>query len=847
MRAALLLVLLLGCRTANHFSAERLLDQARHSLRSERFAEGLRLVEQAIQASGQGARASYRARLLKAELLLANREARAAQEALAFELPADAEWDRDRGRLHLLRGHAAVLLGDRDAAAQHLDQASSLARTSNDPQLAAEVRLRRGSLLVRAGEFDKAAAEFRAALQFAERQSDTPLLLAATGNFGFLELRAHRYEDAIGWFERTLSLARYAGAPVSAARAQGNLGSACFRLGDYERALEYFSGAEKSFDALGNRFEQQIWRGNQGNVQLELRQLDAARASFTEALAIARRLDNAPWTATWLSNLARTAIERHAWDEAETSNREALQLKQKLKDPEAVAFSLNNAARIAAGRRQFPQSLAFFNRVLAASKDPVVLLEAHAGIAQVHIASGDQPAAARALRAALAFGRKQRLLLEQDESRLTFFSKLIGLHQDYVEFLLAGRRVEDALQAAESSRAQVLSGRFRESHFAAHADLPRLKRLSRTHNQVFLSYWLAPRRSLLWIIAGGSVQVFALPPEAEIRRMVNAYNDVLQAQRDPLETAHPAGTRLTGILLEPVRHLIPQDAAVAIVPDGALHALNFETLPVAGAASRRYFGETVTVRLAPWLSAAAGSESPRRAAPRAVLLIGDAVPSDAFGRLEFARAEMTAIGENLQHFERLSLSGPHATADAYRASSPHRFAWIHFAAHAAASSVSPLDSAVILSPPHARLAAREIMAQRLDAELVTISACRSGGTRIFAGEGMVGLSWAFLRAGARNVVAALWNVNDRSTSILMTRLYQELARGAAPPDALHRAKLDLIRGAGPYRKPYYWAPFQLYTAGLRLVGDRPAQAVAAAHRAPRAAEETRGLAQHHRD
>ena len=106
------------------------------------------------------------------------------------------------------------------------------------------------------------------------------------------------------------------------------------------------------------------------------------------------------------------------------------------------------------------------------------------------------------------------------------------------------------------------------------------------------------------------------------------------------------------------------------------------------------------------------------------------------------------------------------------------------------------------------------MSVPLTAELVTISACRSAGAKTYAGEGPVGFAWAFLRAGARNVIAGLWDVNDRSTAQLMSGLYAEIARGSTPADALRAAKLSLVRGGGSYAKPYYWAPFQVYTGAI---------------------------------
>jgi CHAT domain-containing protein len=98
--------------------------------------------------------------------------------------------------------------------------------------------------------------------------------------------------------------------------------------------------------------------------------------------------------------------------------------------------------------------------------------------------------------------------------------------------------------------------------------------------------------------------------------------------------------------------------------------------------------------------------------------------------------------------------------------------------------------------------------------LVTLSACRSAGAKTYSGEGQVGLSWAFLRAGARSVVAGLWDVTDRSTAALMADFYRQLSQNVAPVEALRHAKLALLRGGKVYQKPFYWGPFQLYAGAI---------------------------------
>src|SRR5262249_40674561 len=150
---------------------------------------------------------------------------------------------------------------------------------------------------------------------------------------------------------------------------------------------------------------------------------------------------------------------------------------------------------------------------------------------------------------------------------------------------------------------------------------------------------------------------------------------------------------------------------------------------------------------------------------------------------------------------------------AYKSASPDRFTFIHFTAHAAANLSSPLDSAVILSGANEayKLYARDVAEVPLRAELVTVSACRSAGERHYSGEGLVGVAWAFRRAGARRVVAGLWDVDDRSTAELMDNLYARIAAGETARHALREAKRALIARGGNYAKPYYWAPFQLFT------------------------------------
>jgi CHAT domain-containing protein len=240
-------------------------------------------------------------------------------------------------------------------------------------------------------------------------------------------------------------------------------------------------------------------------------------------------------------------------------------------------------------------------------------------------------------------------------------------------------------------------------------------------------------------------------------------------------------------------------------------------LPVPGE-KRHYLIEDLEIAVAPSLAALANGPGAAKRPDQGLLLIGDAVSADAqYPALRFASTEMSAVANAFAG--RASIfKGSDASPARYRDAKPERFDIVHFTAHAAANAESPLDSAVILSrdPSGYKLYARDVAALPLSADLVTISACRSAGDRTYAGEGLVGFAWAFLRAGAKRVIAGLWDVDDRSTADLMRDMYAQLAKGDSPGASLRAAKLAMIARGGAMAKPYYWGPFQLFVGSTAV-------------------------------
>jgi CHAT domain-containing protein len=309
--------------------------------------------------------------------------------------------------------------------------------------------------------------------------------------------------------------------------------------------------------------------------------------------------------------------------------------------------------------------------------------------------------------------------------------------------------------------------------------------------------------------------LLTLPPKSEIDPIVRRYRKALSEQQEFLPAADDDGRTLYRTLVTPAKPSLAKNAKVIIIPDGSLNTLNFETLIVPDP-TPHYWIEDVTIADANSLRLLAASRAPDKRTP-SLLLLGNAIaPNPDYPELRKASVEMESVEKNFSPPQQKILARETATPTAYLSGKPEQFSYIHFVAHGTASRTSPLDSAIVLSKSGPeddsfKLYARDIIHQPLHAELVTISTCYGAGSRAYSGEGLVGLSWAFLRAGAHNVIGALWEVSDVSTPQLMDELYGDLARGKTPDIALRDAKLKLLRSSTAFRKPFYWAPFQLYT------------------------------------
>jgi CHAT domain-containing protein/tetratricopeptide (TPR) repeat protein len=771
--------------------------KARNAVLFQTPDAALAIIESALQRPGKTHDPWVIAlRLYRAEIqALAKGQIEESLPILAQPLPAALR--KTEIELRRLSGLAIVLdrMGKSREALALTDQVVALAE-KDIPAMVAEAYYIRGNL-----SMDE--ADIRTAIRLAKKAGNEVLALRSEA----LLVRAFeslgRYGEAVELGEKVvprLEKAKLAGVGTIA----GNLGSVYFELGDYESSREFILRAEAEARRLGIAYALTVWLDRLGDLHRAMHDLDGAARSYSEA-ARSARAGKLGELSRALSNLAQVAITRGQLADARRYIEEAIRRDTKEKRWDDVRWERVIRASLEIASRNFGVAEKELLDVLRDKpRDPITRMLAQTELGRLYAAQKKNDLAGQYFARAVKTAVEQRDEIKPDY-RFSFFNSVEDLLDTYVDFLVDTQQIGKALQITEESRARTLTDGLRMAAATEKLDAPSIARRT---NATILSYWLGTRRSYVWTVKAGGVWIRQLPPEAEIERDLDRYRKMLE--HGSLSESAPQGQKLFQTLIPPGARGLGPDSKVIVIADGKLHTLNFETL-VVPAPRAHWWIDDILVTSANSLRLV-GRRAAKRTAEPALLLVGNAPLADpAFGPLPNAGQEMQMVGA---HFRcRKVLSGAAATPKAFLGATPAAFDVIHFVAHGIATRRRPLDSAVILAsddPDHYKLYARDIVDQQLTARLVTISSCHGAGTRAYAGEGLVGLAWAFLRAGAEQVIAALWEVDDAAATRLMNHMYGQIWAGRDPAAALRDAKRALIHSGTSQQKPRYWAPFVIY-------------------------------------
>ena len=367
------------------------------------------------------------------------------------------------------------------------------------------------------------------------------------------------------------------------------------------------------------------------------------------------------------------------------------------------------------------------------------------------------------------------------------------------------------------------------------------RELLRDEQSALLEYAVADEQVYLFVLTKGAanapvaLRALTLPiKRSELAARVEKFRQRL-ANRD-LDYAAMAA-ELYNLLLKPAAEQLRNKTTLVIVPDGILWDLPFQALQPA---PNHYLVEDYALSYAPSLTVLREMMAKRRkqaSDARPMLL---AIGNPALGQQTVERARTVLINEQLaplpeaeRQVEMLGqLYGPghskvyigaEAREDRVKAEAG-QFRILQLATHGVLNNANPMYSHVVLSQSAGNgsedglLEAWEIMKLDLKADLVVLSACDTARGRIGAGEGVIGLTWAFFVAGSPTTVVSQWSVESASTTELMLNFHRSLKApdsgslyAMTKAEALRQAQLKLLR-TKRYQHPFFWA-------GFVVVGD----------------------------
>ena len=558
-----------------------------------------------------------------------------------------------------------------------------------------------------------------------------------------------------------------------------------------------------------------------GRVLLAMERFDAANEQADRTLALARRV--APKTAMEAQALelqGRVAFARGRW----TTAAEALCL-----GVEILENQINRLGRAA------DNDVRFRSRHLSIFE----------GCAEATLAAGDTSSAFHVLERSRAWKTRQTLaqrgLLVTGEAKGELQARVRRLANRHDE-LLARLSATESADTDEEVRSQLetLNHEREELLTDIRAADPRYAEVSfpTPLDAASASKVLQPREILVaFEVTKDAILVFALDSTGELsgqRLEIDEQSLHFQVDeflaaietRAPSPRIHQLAALLYQDLLEPLKAL-PRAERLVIVADGPLLRLPWSALGhFEDRSNWRWLIEDVALFTVPSATVYAQLIERPRAATERIVAFGDATivqPADGDPATAQLRAgairslldlrgalqPLPGIRDEIRSIERAYvgrpvevLLGADATETRARQLDP-RQRIIHFAGHAILDEENPLESGLVLATPetvdagldNGFLQAWEITdSLRLNADLVTLSACSTARGPELRGEGLQGLSQAFLHAGARSVLGTLWPVADRSTARLMATFYRESAAGLPRDQALRRAQLEMIRG-----------------------------------------------------
>lgn len=760
---------------------------------------------------------------------------------------ADA-WDR----IGRLRSGAADWSGARDA----WRRARNLYRRAGARRFEAVTLDKLGNLLWESGNLEEARRSWAESVPIWHGLKDPDNEVASANRVcQMIHLRGYARE-ALDCYERSLRSFRQ---PEMQAIVRIDQGTLYTSLGELTHALDAYGQALPLLREPKDRKILSAALNQLGAAYLKMGAAHRALARFEAALSAARESHDLQAEAVALNGMGLAWQKAGRLDDASLPFRRALALFEAQGDVAGQGTIWSNLGWLRLAQRETRPALDAFQKALelsAASGNRLARAAAFSGMARVERRRGNRIAARDLVERALRVAESVRsdaggagppmptqggLLV--DLIKASYLASRQEDHEFLIDLLVESGRDDEALEASERSRARSLLDNLTNGRPQAALSLPEIRALL-DRDTVLLEYAPGDERSHLWWVARDGYGRVDLPGRSVLEPAVRRVHETSKVRPVP-GLAGPGrwAAELSRILLAPIASRIQGKQLLVVAPD-ILHSVPFEALPDPSFPADPLIVRHLVNRLpsASVLKKLRERKAARKPPAGLLSALGDPVSGDAderlpagthgYGDAEGRLPRLPDAGREVGGILKLARSchpgrkilgatGFGATRDLALRGALGDSSLVHLAAHGLVDPERPERSALLLSRfdsrgrrREGRLTAEDVRRLDIPADLVVLSACQTALGRDLRGEGPMGLTHAFLSAGASGVVVSLWNVDDRVTAVLMEHFYRGLLVDGLPPaGALRQAQLALRRDRR-WSAPYYWAGFVLEGDGL---------------------------------
>lgn len=731
-------------------------------------------------------------------------------------------------------GIAYKELGEYDKALAYYEEALARAQALRALDYEAAILNNMGSVERLRSDHAKALGFHTRALAASRASGAKPTEARSLNTIGLTHYELGDYAAALDFHRQALAIRRELADRAAEAASLDGAGLALHRLGDDAGAREALQSALTIRRAIREQYGEADTLQHFALLERDRNNLGDALRHIEAAVALEETL-----RARITSPDLRASYVAAAYDKYELfiDVRQRLHLAEPAAGHAAAALTINERARA---------------RVLLES-----LVDA-----RVDLRHGIEP----------TLLERERLLQRQLDAAATQLSRSLARPQGKDQSSAVAERLDRLTADYRRLQAEIRqqAPRYAAATQSQPLDAAAIQQQVLDDDTVLLEFALGEDRSWLWAVTPTSLESVELPPRREVERAVRSlYQGLTARQRQPGESGAAYASRVAAadaaleertrvvsrMLLGGVARELDTEwrrKRLVVTAAGVLEYLPFAVLKDSGGTVLAARHEIVMIPSASVLATLRREAIDRVRAPRPLAILADPVfakddprltasasPSaspaparnpaaaadrivdglyarDGLSRLPFSREEANTI---------TTFTGTAATLKAvdFKASRAlalsgalggHRI--VHFATHGVVDSARPSLSALILSlvdesgaRQNGYLRLHDIYNLRLDADLVVLSACHTALGRDIKGEGLVGLTRAFIYAGAPRVVASLWQVNDLATAELMKKFYRGmLQQRRRPAAALRAAQLEMAKDPR-WKAPYYWAGFVL--------------------------------------